>query len=384
MALQVTTAATGVVRDAHYVTPTGASAAVRTLLLEPQRTNLVTRSQEINLWSDNNVGTTVTANAAVAPDGTTTADLLSGDGTAVSQGKLRGAAFTGDGTKVFSVFLKEGTGDTRVVMQVGDLTAGVTRRSVRVTWTAGVPSLTSLAGAGTLYPIEAYTNGWYRIAFAVDSIVAANSNALVALTANGAAVAGSMYIWGAQAEDAVVPSSYIPTAATTVTRNADSLYWALASLVPREMTVYVRTINLGIFSTSSNRLLQIGLSSNAFAAFSRNAATTNFLMYQQNSAAVSRSSSVSFAAAVLFDVIEMRGVLAADGAVTLGGSINAGAETVGAASAALALEAAFSSAQIYLAGLSGGTTFAPCAFTNVAISLGTKSRTEMRAIAGVT
>jgi hypothetical protein len=382
MALQVTTAATGVVRDAHYVTPTGASAAVRTLLLEPQRTNLCIRSEEFDTWTEAPAAEcTVAANAAVAPDGTTTADLFTGVTT--SGLRRRNVTFTGDGTKCVSVFAKAGTA-TASTIRLFDDSGGGTRHGVTVTWTAGVPSLATALGAGTLYPVQSYGNGWYRLMFSADSVVAANSNQ-VRITPSSGGAGGTCLFWGAQAEDAVVPSSYIPTAATTVTRNADSLYWALASLVPREMTVYVRSVNVetGVATGTARRVFHIGAANVAtdprFTLATGAGVQTYILTYDDGPTAVSATVTPS-PVPVLFDVLEHRAVLSSGWVATLGVSVQGNAEVTTTATAS-GPAAAFAEARIYLAGTT--TTAAANAFTNLAIALGTKTRAEMRSIAGV-
>jgi|GEM_PF-5414235 len=194
------------------------------LLLEYARTNLCTRSQELDVWSM--VGTsTVTPNAKVASDGTATGDLIScGVAGPVSCGRARVCTFTGDGTKVCSIELAVGDGSFSTLL-LTDVTAGTTRHQVRVTWTAGVPTLSTIAGSGTLFPVVALPDGWYRLSFSAAGVIAANSNEFrVYAGAIGTAVAGnSVYAWGAQVENALYPSSYIPTAASTVGRSADRL-----------------------------------------------------------------------------------------------------------------------------------------------------------------
>jgi hypothetical protein len=350
------------------------------LLLEPQRTNLCIRSEEFDTWTD--VSTcNVTANTTIAPDGATTADTLTA--TLTASARRRDCTFTGDGEKAVAVFLKAGTsGLVRVALVDG--TAPATRHSVNVTWTAGVPALTTNVGAGTLYPVQAYGNGWYRIMFSATGVVAANSNS-VRIFPDVTSGTGTVLAWGAQAENAVVPSSYIPTAATTITRNADSLYWALASLVPREMTVYVRIINVGAFilTAATRGAWHIGGTTaganprmSGFGAASGNQLVTLYHDGTTQRTALASPSPVP----VLADVVEGRSVLNPDWTVTSGVSVNGGAE-VTATSAASGPAAAFNLARFWL----GSTPAAeqPAAYTNVAIATGTRSRAEMRGLAGV-
>jgi hypothetical protein len=382
MALQIQTAADGVVRDAHYVIPTGASEPVRTLLTEPQRTNLMIRSQEFGTWSDV-LTCPVTDNAAIAPDGTATADLLTA--TATGSARSRGPTFTADGVKCASIFLKQGT-STQSRVALRDLTALTDRHNVNVVWSAGVPTLSTAAGAGILFQPQEYGNGWWRILFSADGIVAANSNAMRVIP-DPIAGTGTVLVWGAQAENAVVPSSYIPTEAAAVVRNADSLYWELASLVPQEMTVYQRFVNLGVMSG------EVG--TNRWAGVIGNAANTGVrLLFGGSAGAPNRARAIyndgttsagidpplPSPVAVVGDIIELRVVLSPTWTVTAGISIN-GASELTATSTASGPAAAFAEARYWLA----GATFQdrPNAITNTGIFRGTRDRAYCRANTGV-
>jgi hypothetical protein len=384
MALEIQTAGTGVVRDAHYVTPTGASTPVRTLLLEPQRTNLCIRSQDWTGWS--NGGVNVTLAAGLAPDGTLTANELASTSSTANT-RFRSCTFTGDGEKCVSIHLKAGTAVT-TGLALRDTTAAVTRHRLLVTWTAGVPSLATEVGAGTIYPVVALGNGWYRLMFSATGVVAANTNA-IEVYPDRTGTTGTVLAWGAQAENAVVPSSYIPTEATTVTRNADSLYWDIPALVPREMTVYVRSVNvgfLGVTPATTQRLVNIG--SALISDTPRLAiygSLTNALAAQYNPTGTNRESALTaaaFGATALLDVVEVRVTLSSAGAAQLHATRNAGSEVSGAVATAEALPAAWAQPRLNLgSGLSDQN--APGAYTHAAIALGTKTRAEMRAIAGV-
>ena len=78
------------------------------LLLEPQRTNLVQYSEDFNnaLWVKNR--TTVTANEDVSPEGTETADKLECNSSSGGMYVRSYASITSGATVVLSVFAKKG------------------------------------------------------------------------------------------------------------------------------------------------------------------------------------------------------------------------------------------------------------------------------------
>ena len=375
MALTVATAGTGVARTAHYVTPTGASAPIQTLLLEPQRTNLCIRSEEFDTWTL--VGVTVTANSLVAPDGATTADTLTPDGLA-NRYVRRDCTFTGNGEKCVAIYLKAGTAAATEV-SLYDLTGATHRHRIRATWTAGVPTVANISGSGTIYPVEALANGWYRILFSATGVVAANTNAVIIYPATANAASGTVYAWGAQAENAIVPSSYIKTEGTTVTRNADSFY--LPFTAPQQaMTVYVRGVEQGINVSGSDRIWHIGLTTGARAACRKSATLTDAFVDSTGSSLSTGGGSTN--PATLGLLREFRTTLSAAGSITQYTSNSSGAEVAGSASTALGLGAAWSAQRLYL-NSSETTNVGQFAFTHVAVVPGVQSMAEMRAIAGV-
>ena len=83
--------------------------------------------------------------------------------------------FTGDATKAFAVYMKQGTSNDSV-FGLFDATAGLWKHRVDVTWSGGVPTLATGIGGGTLFTPVAISGGWYRLSASANSIVAANSN----------------------------------------------------------------------------------------------------------------------------------------------------------------------------------------------------------------
>ena len=174
------------------------------ILVEPQRTNLALRSEEFDNVSWVKVNTTITANAIISPDGTINADLCNytaGSGSYINGG----AIFAGNSDVVISVFVKANT---------------ISIFRIRESFYTGVSCVFDLSAqtAGTNGKIENYGNGWYRCSFKYNlSLGQTNINFIF----DSNTATGSLYLWGAQAEVGSYATSYIPTVASTVTRNAD-------------------------------------------------------------------------------------------------------------------------------------------------------------------
>lgn len=379
MALTVATAGTGVARTSHYVTPTGASAPIRTLLLEPQRTNVCIRSEEFETWTQTSC--VVTANASVAPDGTTTADLIT-PSASVNGRVRRNVTFTGDAEKCIAVYLKAGT-STRSRFTLRDTTAGTDRVAIRISWSAGVPTLAAFSGSGTIYPVEALANGWYRILVSAEGVIAANTNE-IAIFADDSAGTGTVYAWGAQAENAIVPSSYIKTEATTVTRNADSLYFPFTA-PPQAMTVYVRGVeNNRATDTLGGQLGIVQISdaagSDAYFAIINRSGSVGYSSIH-DPAALSISGAVG-TSVTRGDLVEFAGGARASGAAFLSISVNGGATTSSADGTAQAFAGTWSGPRLYL-NSQGSSNAGQFAFTHVIVAAGEQTMATMRSLAGV-
>ncbi len=198
-------------------------------LSEGSRVNRCLQSQNLGVtWTNSG---TPTLSAAAKSCGDLVLDLLGDDSAAAVEGKLQTITFSGDGTKAISLFIAQGTSISSVV-RLRDNTAAADRLLAAITWSSGVPVVTITTGA-LIRTSGPYLNGVYRVEVISTSVTAANTNSLQLLPATDAALSvtptGDIYIGGVQAEDASWPSTYIPTAAGVITRNADVLSYAAAN-----------------------------------------------------------------------------------------------------------------------------------------------------------
>jgi hypothetical protein len=183
--------------------------ALNGLLIEEARTNLAQQSANASLWAPGG-GTvappTITANQAVAPDGTSTAARVvypavpsAGNFSAVN---LIPNPFTATVAPYsISVWMKGNVGGERLYICATPDGSTYYRSSITLTtsWQRYVLSTPNLTAAS-----------WY-VEFGTDLRDAGQT----------ATLAQTVFMWGAQIEQGAFPTSYIATAAASVTRSAD-------------------------------------------------------------------------------------------------------------------------------------------------------------------
>jgi hypothetical protein len=199
------TAQAGILEDMPRLDYSG-GASCPSLLLEPQRTNVLLSSED---WTTNWIGSNrlVTANEIISPDGYQNADKLSAVGGGAYYAQVR---TTASGANTFSVFLKYGDQTTQSIYAYSSGSY-----FARATFNLQTGTITSTS-SGTA-SIEDYGNGWYRCIVSGTAITST-----IEVGIEGIAVGAYTYAWGAQLESGSYPTSYIPTYGTSQTRSADS------------------------------------------------------------------------------------------------------------------------------------------------------------------
>jgi hypothetical protein len=208
------------------------------LLIEEQRVNLLTYSEQFDNAAWTKTRSSITANTVVAPDGALTGDTFADD-TASGTHLIRTATITSAPTTsavTATIYAKQNDQSNLFILYVtGDSDSSAYGR-VASTFnlsTGVVAGSNAVNGATfTSSSITAVGNGWYRcsVTGTVGSTASPTGVRFVAgfATAANASVAStyagtgqSIYIWGAQLEAGAFPTSYIPTVASQVTRAAD-------------------------------------------------------------------------------------------------------------------------------------------------------------------
>lgn len=193
------------------------------LLVEESRTNNLTYSAEFDNAAWTKTRTTITANAAVAPDGTTTADKLIRN-TDNNINVVYQTVSLSQTTYTLSTFAKQGE-YSFCTLNLPNTQGWDADRWISVDLTDGSYAVSSSAPTST--SVEEYPNGWYRISIthAASATVTRGGYIEARSTSGYGYQAGDgtsgIYIWGTQLEAGSFPTSYIPTSGSTVTRSAD-------------------------------------------------------------------------------------------------------------------------------------------------------------------
>lgn len=189
------------------------------LLIEEQRANLLTGSQQFNFQYSQNVA--LTTNVTIAPDGTLTASSLVASTALSTHLADYYTAYGSTGAFSLSVYAKTKGGHK---LQLALYSIGSIGGVATFNLVDGTVSLSS----GTSATITPVGNGWYRCVL-THTLTATTSplQRFSVLSATGeSSFAGDgysgVYIWGAQLEAGAFPTSYIKTEASQVTRSADS------------------------------------------------------------------------------------------------------------------------------------------------------------------
>lgn len=206
------------------------------LLLEPSRTNLLLRSEEFDNAAWTKTNTTISADAEVAPDGTTTMDAIIASATGGVHYVDQSATVSSSVVYQASGYFKQKDAGYYALLRFNVGTPFATE-GVIVDLSDG--SIVDHNTEATPIVMD-YGNGIYKIIIQQTANASGSGQMVYGTTTQsnilsvgftGDGVSG-VYAWGAQLEIGSYPTSYIPTTSSTVTRAAESVsQTGLASLL---------------------------------------------------------------------------------------------------------------------------------------------------------
>jgi len=230
------------------------------LLLEPQRTNLITYSDQFDQVTWGKTNTTVLSNQIASPDGSSNADKLTNNNINSDEYVEKFSMPLTAGTYTASIFVKNSDAITSAIRAV-HLTEGTSTSQMTYTWATNTFTITGSNGISG--KVTSYGNGWVRLQFTY-SIGTVTDHRFRFYGQGFAQNSKYVYIYGAQVEVGTYATSYIPTTTASVTRNADSgSKTAISSLIgSTEGTIFCQLQGLANLSDFSRISISDGTTNN--------------------------------------------------------------------------------------------------------------------------
>jgi hypothetical protein len=296
--------ASGIPRLDYYTS--GGTAGCPALLVEPSAQNLALQSEAFNTtWVRSGLnafgsGSVANSTGTTDPFGGTNSDYIQETAASGTHILIQTPAGQVSGTTVtLSCFAKSAERT-----QINFLNNGGGLGSATFNLTAGTATLVN----GVSASIQNYGNGWYRCILTYTPGLSGNFNVQIRLadasgntSYTGTGTSG-LYVFGAQLEVGSVATSYIPTTAAAVTRNADvvTLSGAVSGCIGQtEGTIYAevdmrnaisRVASILQLRQDGNNQITVGITTafggtNTIAARAQQAGSFVIGFHQQNNAA---------------------------------------------------------------------------------------------------
>jgi hypothetical protein len=254
------------------------------ILVEPQRSNVLLRSQEFDNVAWLTFRSSVSSNATISPDGTTNAEKLIQQSGANDAGGIYQLLTISNATVYTYSFFAKADGFNFCFLRLSNSPS-----DFYAWFNLSTGAVGSTSGGTTSSSIVSYGNGWYRCSMtftsvgitAIPHIYIANSNG--SDQTPGADGVKGIFAYGAQIEAGSYATSYIPTVASSVTRNADVISkTGISSLIGQtEGTMFLDLFASGENSDSDpgfSLLLDIG-NTTSVEIYTNNG-TIGFIIYK--------------------------------------------------------------------------------------------------------
>ena len=192
------------------------------ILAEPQRTNLLTYSEDFSQFSSSSI---VLTTGQLAPDGSLNATKISG--TIGVSSLYRGSASTTTATRSIYAKTVSGTGTARLT-----------------SYNANTNNLFNL------------TEEWQR--FDLTGSISTGATNFYAADFRGSQTLSEFIIWGGQSEEGSYATSYIPTSGSTVTRNQDQFTRdGIGSLIGQTEGTFFIELSKPVLNFSTQSLISL-------------------------------------------------------------------------------------------------------------------------------
>lgn len=232
-------------------------------LLEPQSTNLVAYSEQFDNSYWTKARSSITSNQITAPDGTNSADKFFDSTDNNTHLVYRSLSVSTSDEYTFSCFLKKGSLNKGFLAFDSSVNASVVFDLENGT-------IESEGSSISTSNIEQYSNNWYKCSF-THTPPATPRLYRIGTYNGGISYAGTgtdfIYIWGAQLEQSLYPTSYIPTTGSTVTRAQETCIGAgnVSTFNSTEGVLYAEMASLADDGTTRYVSVSDGGNQNAIA-----------------------------------------------------------------------------------------------------------------------
>ncbi len=255
------------------------------LLLEKASTNLVKYSEDLSVSNWIKTSVTVESNSELAPDGTMSADKLQRTSTSanyIQNNFTKSTSLAVDSTA--SIFVKKGNSNYVAVRFQG---VHPNRYEINYNFTTGGLAKRAMGSfVGIEAGFEDYGNGWIRLYLSATTDASSAAGIFVSPKSDNQWLDevdpsndSYCYLWGAQVEESIKSTSYIPTDSSTYTRTTEFCLDAMSNntvLKSNDWTLFFdvdcsgvlsdfNRISLNDGSTANKVLLNYNGSSNKFS-----------------------------------------------------------------------------------------------------------------------